>query len=238
MLAKNSIDHKIDWADDDTNVIPSNDNIAFTDKPPRSGLIRSFAVEQKIGDVVVEDGKSPEYVYTMGVSNGKVRLFVTDWIVKNLHPKVVLDLGCGAGAYGQFLKKIDSNIQMIGVDGCIKYLTSMHIMTHYDISICSDLWTFLKSPINIDTDLILLMDVIEHFPKENAEELLQHLNEQDCTVIISTPLFWYEQGVVDGNELEKHQCWFSSDEIVSKGFEKLFITEHDERGDIGAFIKR
>ena len=69
--------------------------------------------------------------------------------------------------------------------------------------------------------------------KNKAIEILNQLDR----VVISTPLFDYEQGVVEGNKLEIHRCFFTEKEINDLGYRTLFKVKYDERGDIGAFTK-
>lgn len=179
--------------------------------------------------------EEPQYVYTIGVSDPKIRDFVTSYIVKEIDPEVVMDLGCGSGAYGKVLKRKIPNVHMIGLDGCFKYLTSMYCLGAYEARIHMDIMDYLMGPVYVCQDLTICMDVIEHFEKTEAITVMNHLPEP---AIISTPLFDYEQGMIEGNPLEEHKCFFTEEEILELGFDKLYSVEYDERGDIGAFIKR
>lgn len=182
-----------------------------------------------------KDGKQDAtiYVYNIGVSCAAVRQKVTDYIVKEVKPKAILDLGMGVGVYGLEIKRKDNSIAMYGVDGCLKYLTSMHAVTHYDVLILADIQAVVSGTIKVEADLIILMDVIEHLEKEKAVSTLNSLDG----IIMSTPLFWYEQGAVEGNPLEIHKCWFSEKELNDLGYKTLLKEPYDARGEIGAFTK-
>ena len=156
-----------------------------------------------------------------------------EYIIKKIDPMVILDLGCGSGAYGQVLKTENPELEIIGVDGCFKYLTSVFCLKSYSARIHMDIVDFLNSSIEVKQDLTLCMDVIEHFEKDEAWGLLENL---PTPLIISTPLYDYPQGTVEGNPLEEHKCFFTEDELISLGFDKLYSYTYDE-GDIGAFIR-
>ena len=175
----------------------------------------------------------PTYVYTIGVSCAEMRHKVAEYIVNVINPRVILDLACGVGAYALEIKERDKEITMIGLDGCIKYLTSVHALRYYNVRIHCMIEDYLEGLVSIPADLILWMDGPEHFEKDKATEILGRL----YYVIISTPLFEYEQGVVEGNKLEMHRCSFTEKEINDLGYETLFKVKYDERGDIGAFTK-
>lgn len=175
----------------------------------------------------------PVYVYTVGVSCAKMREKVSDYIVDKLKPGTILDLGCGAGAYGMAIKARDPNITMIGLDGCMKYLTSVYALKCYKARIHCLIEDFLKGLIEVSRYLTLFMDGPEHFEKETAIEILNQLSD----VIVSTPLFDYEQGIVEGNKLEIHRCFFTEEEINALGYKTLYKVKYDKRGDIGAFTK-
>lgn len=174
---------------------------------------------------------SNTYVYSIGVSYVGIRKPICDYIVKELRPKVVLDLGCGSGAYGYDLKMRDPSITMIGLDGHFRYLTSHHCLNCYDIKIHASIDQYFEY-LYAFHDVALCMDVVEHMEKEKAIEFLDQFHG-----IISTPLFWFEQGPVEGNEFEIHKCWFTEEELNDLGYVTLFKVDYDERGQIGAFEK-
>lgn len=173
------------------------------------------------------------YVYTIGVSCAEIRHKVVEYIVNEIDPFAILDLACGVGAYALEIKKRNKNILMVGLDGCIKYLTSVHALKYYDARIHCLVEDYLEGLVSIPADLTLFMDGPEHFEKDKAIGILNRLDR----VIISTPLFEYEQGPVEGNKLEIHRCFFTEKEINDLGYKTLYKVRYDERGDIGAFTK-
>ena len=165
-----------------------------------------------------------------------IRERVCKYIIRELRATLVMDLGCGAGVYGRELKSIDPRVEMIGLDGCLKYLGSVFCQQLYKVLIKADVWDYLRELVRtVRPDVILFMDVLEHLEKEPGREALRLLKAKGTPVLLSTPLFNYPQGAVDGNELERHRCWWSQEELEAEGFKLLFKEDWNGEGDIGAF---
>jgi SAM-dependent methyltransferase len=146
----------------------------------------------------------------------------------------VLDLGCGRGQYGPMVKRyLGRDTRTIGVDGYLPYLAGDDART-YDVLVRGDLFDFVDGRIAAPADAVLCMDVIEHFDREKAKRLSGWLIAQPLAYL-STPLFWLEQDAAAGNALEKHQSWFTFDELVGMGWLPLAKVRWDARGWIGAF---
>jgi hypothetical protein len=177
-----------------------------------------------------------DYIYTVGVSAAGIRRDVCNYIVREIKPKTVFDLGCGAGCYGRDLKERDPTIRMIGADGYLQYLTSAHCIRYYDILMMAKLKDFLyDGAVNVCADLVLFMDVLEHLERADGEKVLTEV-ERYPKAMLSTPLFDFKQGAVDGNELERHRTVWTEEELAERGWTLLFKERWKEEGDIGAFI--
>ena len=171
----------------------------------------------------------------MGISFPPIRDFVTNYIVNEIKPKNILDLGCGFGYYGKDIKAKNKKIYICGVEAFEPYINnSKSWVKNYNNLIVDDLKDHLGS--NLLYDLVLIMDVIEHFEKTEALYIIERL-KQFKTTIISTPLFNYVQGAANNNELEIHKCWFSEKELNDLGFKTFCKIKFPSRkGNIGAFI--
>lgn len=62
-------------------------------------------------------------------------------------------------------------------------------------------------------DLAVMADVIEHFPRLDAERLVRDVMEQCRTVIISTPAVFVPQGPSHGNVYETHHFLFTASHL-------------------------
>lgn len=176
-----------------------------------------------------------------GVSWHGMRKWVCEYIVNEIKPKVVLDLGCGIGVYGAFIRQLNPKIEMIGLDGFLPYLIQEFTMNFYTARIHTGIERVLDGTLRIQADLVICMDVIEHFLKDDAFSVLDVQPKLAPVMIVSTPLFDYPQQAVGGNELEAHRCWFTEQEITDRNYRALHIEDMDDgngKGRIGAFERR
>lgn len=175
-------------------------------------------------------------VYNVGVSCAGTRRFVLASMqtkMQQIHS--ILDLGCGVGMYGMMVRNyMPPSCRLIGVDGYLPYLESEYPRKYYNSLIWADLFEVVEGRISVEQDCVLCMDVIEHFEKDRARRLSDWLLKQPLAYL-STPLFWFEQDAVRGNELEKHRSGFFFEELTSWGWKPLAKVRWDARGWIGSF---
>jgi hypothetical protein len=177
-----------------------------------------------------------DYIYTVGVSCAGIRRDVADYVVEKLRPKVVFDLGCGSGCYGQQIRMRDRSIRMVGADGWLEYLASAHCIRYYDAVIRTQVNDIIDGLVTVPADLVLFMDVIEHLERDEGAKVLDFIETKYPVAILSTPLFDFPQGAVDGNELERHRSIWTEQELVQRGWRVLAKERWKEEGDVGAFI--
>jgi len=144
-------------------------------------------------------------------------------LLQSEQPRSILDIGVGFGKYGLLIRdtleipferytKQQWICQVDGIEAFANYRNPIHDYVYNKVyyndvkTIIHDLPTY---------DLILLIDVIEHFEKEEGyvliNELLEHTNK--C-LIISTPLYPAKQKDYNGNYYEEHKSrWFITDFI-------------------------
>jgi hypothetical protein len=172
----------------------------------------------------------------MGVSHPAIRLEVLKSFQQHDF-KSCLDLGCGIGEYAVDMRKyFGKGVLLYGIDGYFPYLCKDNCRK-YDVTINADVFDFVEQRINIPVDCVLCMDVLEHFPREKALVLSAWLLAQPFA-FMSTPLFDFPQGIVEGNGLERHQCWFERSELEKLGWLPLAGIEFPEAGTgnwIGGF---
>lgn len=168
----------------------------------------------------------------MGTSHDGMRDWLVPYIVEELQPRSMIDLGCGRGLYGRDIKKLDPSIHLVGVEGHRANIRECSM--YYDEVILGDIRDYLLQALCYD--YTIMIGTIEHFEKEEAVSILGKLVD----VIVATPLFEYKQGAVDGNELEIHRCYFNEDEITDLGYALIHKEWTDNKGNvgyIGAFIR-
>lgn len=131
------------------------------------------------------------------------------------HPGSILDIGVGFGKYGVMLREVFDIpylryekdqwvIKLDGVEGFRKYQNPIHDYVYNEV-FYGDIRTIVHTlPQNYDT--ILLIDVLEHFEKEEGKQLLRDLlKKTNKSLILSTPLNPDVQLEYLGNTLEAHK---------------------------------
>ena len=94
---------------------------------------------------------------------------------------VGVDLGCGIGSAGRFLKPHFG--WLIGVDHNAERIEVTSLRGHYDKVVLADLQEY-QWPYG--TEAAFLIDVIEHMPKQDGFQLLSRLRSVPF-VVITTP---------------------------------------------------
>ena len=152
-------------------------------------------------------------------------------------PKHALDLGSGFGLWGALVRQyVDNGVQpygtrLVGVEGFEGYRNPN--WEHYDRVHVTAIETFLANA-ESTYGAILLLDVIEHFEKQDGDRVLE-LAEQRLAkggeLFVATPAIWMEQGAAYGNELERHRSLWTADEFRALGFDVLMDGSPDVWGN-------
>ncbi len=153
------------------------------------------------------------------------------------NPASVLDIGVGFGKYGvlcreylelwdgreeyaDFTRKID------GIEAFEKYLTPLHEFIYNKIYIGNA--TELVDKLENSYDLVLLIDVLEHFEKNQGRELLEKLLQKNGAVLVSVPKNIGNQKDAFANAYETHVAEWSK-----RDFKKLaktfFVQDYESR---------
>ena len=147
-------------------------------------------------------------------------------VVCNLKPTTILDIGCGFGKYGVLMREYlelwqgklhpeSWQTNIVAIDAFARYHNPIWNLVYNYVKI-GDAKTIL--PTLGTFDLILIADVIEHFEKTDAMDLMNSCLKQGKVVIVSTPRHFYPQGNSFGNEYEVHRCLFQEKDFPSNCF--------------------
>ncbi len=158
---------------------------------------------------------------------------ILDEIVR-LKPRSILDVGCGIGIYGAlcrvylegdnlydrenltFNKKENWKIKIDCIEGFEKYITDLHRAVYNEIFI-DDARKVLNNLNNKAYELVLAIDILEHFQKEDGIAFIKELKRVGKNVIIATPAAPQKQ-IVPENPLEDHRSCWGREELQSFGF--------------------
>jgi len=124
------------------------------------------------------------------------------YAVMELEPRTILDVGAGAGKWGVLCREYlrywkNRDVEVDGIEPHEAYRCPAHdcyrVMSTLDVR---DVLGIVKN-----YDLVLMIDVIEHLPRDDGERLLGAVTGH---YIVTTPNYWSGQGVAFGNEYERH----------------------------------
>lgn len=119
------------------------------------------------------------FAYINGGSLSSARV-VSSFVVSQLHPASVLDVGCGAGAWCKVWA--DRGVaNVIGTDGA--YVDVEHLLIPKDRFIPHD----LSKPFDLGLrfDLVTSLEVAEHIPHDSASTFVDNLAKHGDTVMFS-----------------------------------------------------
>lgn len=151
---------------------------------------------------------------------------ILDQIQKE-NPKSVLDIGVGFGKYGLMVREVldlpferynkdQWLINIEGIEAFKEYKNPIHDYIYNKIYYGDATEVIKKLP---KYDCILLIDVLEHFKKEEGKEfikeLMSHVNK---SLIISTPRYPAKQEEYLGNKYEEHKSKWSIIDFVEYDF--------------------
>lgn len=126
----------------------------------------------------------------------------------------VLDLGCGPSSPLQYCKNIKHSVGVETFEPYLKKTQERGIHTQYLAKKVEDLDFPEKS-----FDAIILIEVVEHLPKEISLEIIKKAQEwAKKKVIISTPNGFLEQPVYDDNVFQRHLSGWSKEDMEKLGF--------------------
>ena len=148
------------------------------------------------------------------------------------NPKSVLDMGVGFGKYGfltreyldifygRMQKDTEWKITLDGIEAFENYINPVHHYIYNELFIGNALE--ILPTLNKRYDLVLLIDVLEHFVLEEGIKILAECRKKGRNIIISVPKSWYTQNMAFGNEYETHRAhWRKEDFSILEN--KFFV---------------
>lgn len=154
-------------------------------------------------------------------------LYELESFVMHLIPKsgsiCILDVGCGMGMWGYFLRALRSNVvYLCGLDITPVYLRFVAKRKVYDDIILCDCFHLPFKDRSFD--FVLLSEVLEHLNKARGYSVLKQLDRISReTVIVAVPQGYVKQEAVDGVVAEKHvSAWFAN-EFTALGFHVMGV---------------
>lgn len=162
------------------------------------------------------------------------------YIAHNLcehRPKRILDLGIGFGLYGAVVREwLDLGKQpwstyVVGVEAWAEYGNPLWDL--YNLVVVDTIQNYLRIAAE-SFDCVLLTDVIEHFPHDEGDWVLDALRERLSAggrVLVGTPASFFEQGAVFGNQYECHRSLWTVQDLRARGFSVILDGTADQFGN-------
>lgn len=133
--------------------------------------------------------------------------------IANEKPKSILDVGIGFGKYGMLSREIldignenyykkDWKIIIDGIEGFKSYKNPIHEYVYNKIFY--GLVQNIYNNIEKKYDLIMMIDILEHFDKEVGGKIINGLLKKCKSLLISVPAIPAKQSYLN-NELETHR---------------------------------
>lgn len=156
------------------------------------------------------------------------------WFSCLLRPEKVLDAGFGFGKYGFLLReylevplgRYDPADWRVRIDGIEAYAPYVHELQRaiYDTIHIGDALAILKKMPAAAYDLILAIDVLEHFTKEDGGAFIAECRRVGANTLISTPIEPMRQEAWYGNEFETHRSKWTVQEMLDHGA-RFFVAD-------------
>jgi len=156
---------------------------------------------------------------------------IIDLIIRT-NPKKILDIGIGFGKYGflsrEYLELWNGSEeydqwqrQIDGIEAFGKYITPAHRYIYNQIFI-GDALKILPG-ITVHYDLVLLVDVLEHFTFEDGSRILEECRRISTNILVSVPKVVSPQEEVFGNPYEVHKYPWKKKELAAFSEDVFFI---------------
>lgn len=151
---------------------------------------------------------------------------------KRLCPTTVLDVGAGAGIYGQWFKDNMPTSYVDAVEVWEPYIEEFGLNGIYNSVLVEDVRTLEDH--SFAYDLVIFGDILEHMTKEEAVEVWEKALDNAGACLISIPTVHWPQGHEHGNPYEEHIKDDWSDDEVFETF--VGITDYKNFGSTSVFI--
>ena len=110
-------------------------------------------------------------------------------LIEWLQPASALDIGTGAGKYGEMLARLAPRCERIGIEPEATYSQRFELATRYDRLHACSAAAWMAKALDSQFDLVILGDCIEHMSKSAGLDLLNFLVYRSAYVLVLAPEF-------------------------------------------------
>lgn len=143
-------------------------------------------------------------------------------VVSLVKPQQVLELGCGQGKFGELLRQMGSPAQLTAVQKLFSENDQAHLQGKgYRAVIDRDILDYYREGFDEQYDLVVALDVIEHFLISDVMSILHFSLYRAKYVLLVWPSAHPQGG---GNAFDRHRASFELDDLASK-FDVVFYSQ-------------
>lgn len=160
--------------------------------------------------------------------------------IEEIDPASILDVGAGMGQYGFLARnslelanlfqvdgaqasqksKLEWRVRIDGIEACPTYLTPVHEYA-YNRIMTGDALELLPGIGDNVYDLVLAVDILEHFTKPDGLRFLAELKRvAKRAVLVSTPKEFHRQEI-EANPYENHRSHWADAELKREGYDEI-----------------
>lgn len=116
---------------------------------------------------------------------------LAEHLIATLAPRSALDIGCGAGKYGQMLARLAPQCRRSAIEPEASYIEQYRLNELYaEVLNCRAAdWQARAQSLDAQFDLVILGDCIEHMPKSAGLDLLNFLAYRSAYILVLAPEF-------------------------------------------------
>ena len=143
---------------------------------------------------------------------------VKEWFINNVPTsKRILDVGPGVGTYSMLLR--DAGYRMDALEIWAPYVEQFELRKKYDNIYIGDI---VKFDIG-DYDFIILGDVLEHIQTQDAQVLIQSIQDSGKECLVAIPYTMEQDGEEYGNIYETHLQADLTHELMEERYPSLNV---------------
>ncbi|MBT9493334.1 MAG: hypothetical protein IV107_13555 [Paucibacter sp.] len=137
---------------------------------------------------------------------------LVEQLIGRIAPQSALDIGCGAGKYGQALRRLAPDCQRSAVEVEPSYIEKFGLPELYHELHRGSAADWQSQAIDKQYDLAILGSCLAQMPKSAGLDLLNFLTYRSAYTLVISPEFVL-QGAVDGVISEAHQSVWSERDL-------------------------